>query len=62
MNRLNADDYPENEDGVRCLRCGQEGCYWQDTWNASGVRKPKLYQDGQPHVCAPSTDDFEVVS
>lgn len=53
------DEYPENEHGVSCLHCGRSGLYWQDTWDAAGERRPKLYEDGKPHVCKPSADDFE---
>lgn len=51
----------ENEDGVTCLHCGEEGLYWQETFGPDGQVKPRLYEDGKPHVCKPSADDFEVV-
>lgn len=45
--------------GVTCLRCSATGLYWQDTWDATGQRRPKLYEGGKPHVCRPTADDFE---
>lgn len=54
------DEFPENEDGVTCLRCGQAGLYWQEVITADGrSEKPVLFQGGKPHVCRPSADDFE---
>lgn len=59
LDRQHADEYPENADGVTCLHCARAGLYWQDTWDAAGQRRPKLYEGGKPHVCKPSADDFE---
>jgi hypothetical protein len=55
-----ADDQPEG-DAVACMHCRASGLYWQDTWDGAGNRKPRLYEDGKPHVCKPSSDDFEAM-
>jgi hypothetical protein len=44
-----------------CMHCHALGLYWQDTWDVAGNRKPRLYEDGKPHVCKPSSDDFEAM-
>lgn len=59
FSRRHADEYPENEDGVTCLHCRATDLYWQDTYTADGQRRPKLYENGKPHVCKPNADDFE---
>jgi hypothetical protein len=46
---------------ITCRHCNQDGCYWQETWDGQGRARPRLYEDGKPHVCRPSADDFEVV-
>lgn len=56
-----ADDSPE-ADAVTCIHCGAGGLYWQDTWDGQGQRRPRLYEDGKPHVCKPNSDDFDVVT
>lgn len=54
------DDFPENEDGVTCLRCKEPGLYWQMVTQSDGrSEKPVLFKDGHRHVCRPSADDFE---
>lgn len=56
-----AEDNPDEEQ-VTCLHCGATGLYWQDTWDAKGNRKPRLFDDGKPHVCKPNAADFEDMS
>lgn len=51
----------DNDEGVTCMHCGAEDCYWQSRWNAQGMEIRALFKDGKPHVCAPDADDFEVV-
>ncbi|HSV48330.1 MAG TPA: hypothetical protein VLJ58_21255 [Ramlibacter sp.] len=46
---------------ITCKHCGAE-CYWQETYGADGRPKAKLFEDGKPHVCKPSADDFEVLA
>lgn len=55
-----ADERAEPAD-VTCRFCGQDGLYWQETWDAGGRPRPKLYENGKPHVCKPSADDFDEV-
>lgn len=55
-----ADERAEPAD-VTCNRCHQDGLYWQDTYDAQGNRRPRLFEDGEPHVCKPSLDDFDEV-
>ena len=60
FDRQDADDFPENEDGVTCLRCNTPGLYWQRVTQADGrSEKPVLFEDDKPHVCKPNPDDFE---
>ena len=60
-----APDFAEDDDdeGVTCLHCGEQGLCWLGTYDAAGNRKPKLFgpNDEGPHVCKPSADDFEVL-
>jgi hypothetical protein len=60
FDRAHADEFPENDEGVTCLRCGEEGLYWQNVTQADGrSEKPVLFENGRRHVCKPNPDDFE---
>lgn len=60
---FDADEEAEQRDdeGVTCRRCRARDLYWQDTYDAAGQRRPKLFEDGKPHVCRPSADDFDEI-
>jgi hypothetical protein len=45
---------------ITCKSCGAE-CYWQEVVTKDGHIKPRLFENGKPHVCRPSADDFDVV-
>lgn len=49
--------YPEN---LTCKHCGAE-CYWQEVYGKNGEPRNVLFEDGKPHACKPSADDFEVL-
>jgi len=59
-------DFAEDEDdqGVTCRHCQQDGLYWQKVWDAGGKEKPVLFDstNDRRHVCKPSADDFEVLA
>lgn len=44
-----------------CRTCGAD-CYWQEVVAGDGRVKPRLFENGKPHVCKPSSDDFDVVT
>lgn len=46
---------------ITCQFCGAEDLYWQEVFGPDGKPRARLFEDGKPHVCKPSTDDFEVV-
>jgi hypothetical protein len=48
------------KEDLTCKHCGAE-CYWQEVITADGTPKPRLFEDGKPHVCKPSPDDFSVL-
>ena len=64
LDRHHADEFPENEDGVTCLRCQTQGLHWRMVAQADGRSdKPVLFDDSMHrHVCKPSADDFEALS
>lgn len=55
----------DDDEGVTCKRCGEQGLYWQLVTQPDGrSEKPVLFDsaDDRPHVCAPNPDDFEVLA
>jgi hypothetical protein len=57
-------DDDDDDQGVTCNRCGEAGCYWQETYTADGSPKQKLFDSAtdKPHVCPLTGDDFKVVA
>lgn len=52
------DDIPRR---TECDRCGA-AAHWETKWDAKGEEKHVLCEGAsglRPHVCKPSTDDFE---
>lgn len=41
-----------------CKFC-EADCYWQEVIAGDGTPKVRLFENGKPHVCRPSSDDFE---
>jgi hypothetical protein len=58
------DDAQDDDDGITCNRCGESGCYWQETYTADGSPKNKLFDSAtdKPHVCALNGNDFQVIA
>lgn len=52
--------YPDEDtsEDVTCLRCGEEGL----SWHYTGVRYILIDENARPHVCKPSSDDFDEVT
>lgn len=51
----------DDEEGATCLRCGESGLYWQETYDKAGNPKPVLYDsaDDRPHRCVTSASPDE---
>jgi hypothetical protein len=49
------------KEDLTCRSCGAD-CYWQEVVAGDGQIKPRLFENGKPHVCKPSADDFDVVT
>lgn len=54
----------DNEDGIRCRRCGTDGLYWVKVTLFDGrADKPMLFdsRNKRRHTCGPCDDAFEKV-
>jgi len=45
------------KEDLTCKHCGAD-VYWQEVTDKDGYPKPRLFQNGKPHVCNVA-DDFE---